>query len=67
VPEGRQRNRVSFGGMVRGMKNAWEAPKILTLLFRPRLVCRACSYISELVEGRFCELLRLVRVLRCSA
>ena len=39
VAEGRQRNRGFFSDLVRGASNACEGSKILTLLFRPRLVC----------------------------
>ena len=46
-----------FSGMVKGVSDPCEGSKILTFLFRPRLVCRARSYISE-ARGR--------RVLRSS-
>jgi hypothetical protein len=36
-----------FSGMVKGVSNAREGSKILTFLFRPRLVCRARSHIFE--------------------
>ena len=39
MTRGRQRNRGFFGGMDRGVSNASEGSKILTFLFRPRLVC----------------------------
>ena len=39
VTRGRQRNRGFFGGMDRGVSNASEGSKILTFLFRPRLLC----------------------------
>jgi hypothetical protein len=35
----RQRNQGYFSGMVRGVSNPREGPKILTFLFRPRMVC----------------------------
>jgi hypothetical protein len=35
VAEGRQRNRAIFSGMVRGVSNPPEGPKILTFPFRP--------------------------------
>jgi hypothetical protein len=38
-------------GMVKGVSNACEDPKMLSFLFRPRLVFRARSYISE-ARGR---------------
>jgi hypothetical protein len=40
-----------FSGMLRGVSNTREGSKILTFLFRPRLVCTARSYISE-ARGR---------------
>jgi len=40
-----------FNGMLRGVSNPCEGQKILTFLYRPRLVCRARSYISE-ARGR---------------
>jgi hypothetical protein len=49
VAEGRQRNRGFFSGMVRGVSNTREGPKILTFLFRSRVV--RSSYISE-ARGR---------------
>jgi hypothetical protein len=51
VAEGRQRNRGFFSGMVRVVSNPREGLKILTCLFRSRVVCRARSYISE-ARGR---------------
>ena len=41
----RQRNRVFFSGMLRGVSNPREGSKILSFLFRSRQVC--ISYISE--------------------
>jgi hypothetical protein len=43
----RQRNRVFFSGMLRGVPNPREGSKILPFLLQPRVVCRARSYISE--------------------
>jgi hypothetical protein len=37
VPQGRQRNRGLFSGLVRGVSNPREGSRILTFLFRPRL------------------------------
>jgi hypothetical protein len=51
VAEGRQRNQGVFSGMVRGVSNPREGSNMLTVLYRPRLVCRARSYISE-ARGR---------------
>jgi hypothetical protein len=51
VAEGRQRNRGFFSGMLRGVSNPCEGSKMLTFLYRPPLVCRARSYISE-ASGR---------------
>jgi hypothetical protein len=39
VTEGRKRNREFFSAMVRGVSSPREGSKILTFLFRPRLVC----------------------------
>jgi hypothetical protein len=36
--------------MLRGVSDACEGSKILTFLLRPRVVCRARSYISEARE-----------------
>ena len=44
-----------FSGIVRGMSNAHEGSKILTFLFRPRLVCIS-STSPKLVEEKFSEL-----------
>jgi len=35
----RQRNRGFFSGLVRGVSNPREGSKILTFLFRSRMVC----------------------------
>jgi hypothetical protein len=51
VAEGRQRNRGLFSDLVRGVSRPSEGSKILSFLFRPLLVCRARSYISE-ARGR---------------
>jgi hypothetical protein len=45
VAEGRQRNRGFFSDLVRRVSNPREGPKILTFLFRSRVV--RSSYISE--------------------
>jgi hypothetical protein len=39
VAEDRQRNREFFSDLVRGVASAREGSKILTFLFRSRLVC----------------------------
>ena len=51
MAQGRQRNQGFFIGMVRGVSNACEGSKILSVLFRPRLVCAARFYISQ-ARGR---------------
>jgi hypothetical protein len=43
----RQRNRGFFSGMLRGESNAWEGSKILTFLFRPRLVCSSLLHLRS--------------------
>jgi hypothetical protein len=48
---GRQRNRAFFSGMLRGVSNACKGSKILTFLYRSRLVCTARSFIPE-ARGR---------------
>ena len=47
VAEGRQRNRGFFGGIVRGVSNACEGSKILSFLFRPRLVCSSLLHLRS--------------------
>jgi hypothetical protein len=39
VARGRQRNRGFFSSMLRGVSIPREGSKIVTLLFRPRLMC----------------------------
>jgi hypothetical protein len=41
----RHGNRGFFSGMLRGVSNACESSKILSILYRPKLMC--ISYISE--------------------
>jgi hypothetical protein len=45
VAEDRQRNRAFFSGMLRGVSNAREGSKILSFLFRPRLVCSSLLHL----------------------
>ena len=45
MAEDRQRNRAFFSSMLRGVSNAREGSKILTLLFQPQQEC--IYYISE--------------------
>jgi hypothetical protein len=45
VTRGRQRNRGFFSDLVRGVSNAREGSKILTLLFRSRLVCSSLLHL----------------------
>jgi len=52
VAEGRQRNRGFFSDLVRHVSIPRQGSKILTFLSRPRLVCRARSYISEARERK---------------
>ena len=52
MTRGRQRNRGFFSGLFRGVSNPPEGSKILSSLVRPRMVCRARSYISE-ARGRW--------------
>jgi hypothetical protein len=40
-------------GMVRGVSNACEGPKILIFLYRPRLVVQLPPTSPKLVEGEF--------------
>ena len=47
VAEDRQRNRAFFSSMVRGVSNAREGSKILTFLFRPRLVCSSLLHLRS--------------------
>jgi hypothetical protein len=47
VTRDRQRNRAFFSGMVRGVSNAREDSKILTFLFRPRLVCSVLLHLRS--------------------
>jgi hypothetical protein len=62
VARGRQRNRLFFSGMLRGVSDPREGSKILFFLFRSRLGCSSLLHLQKLVEGEFCELLRLVRL-----
>ena len=39
MDQGRQRNRRFSSGMIRSVSNPREGSKMLTFLFRPRLVC----------------------------
>ena len=41
----RQRNRQFFSGMVRGVSIPREGSKVLTFLFRPRLVCSTLLHL----------------------
>ena len=43
----RQRNWRFFSGMVRGVSNPREGSKILTFLFRPRLVCSSLLHLRS--------------------
>ena len=43
----RQRNRGFFSGMVRGVSDPREGTKILTFLFRPRLVCSPLLHLRS--------------------
>ena len=43
----RQRNRGFFSGMVRGVSRAREGSKILTFLFRTRLVCSSLLHLRS--------------------
>jgi hypothetical protein len=52
--------------MLRGVSDSPEGSKILSFLFRPLLVCRARSSISEARGRTILELLRLDGVLRSS-
>ena len=45
MAQGRQRNQGFFIGMVRGVSNACEGSKILTFLYRPRLVCSSLLHL----------------------
>jgi hypothetical protein len=45
---GRQRNRQFFSAMIRGLSNPREGLKILTFLFRPRLVCYSLLNLRSL-------------------
>jgi hypothetical protein len=51
VGRDRQRNRGFSIVKIRGVSNPREGSKILTFLSRPRLGCRARSYIYE-AQGR---------------
>jgi hypothetical protein len=55
----------NFSGLVRGLSDPRKGSKILTFLFRSRLVCKLAPTSPKLVEGAFCKLLRL-DVLRSS-
>jgi hypothetical protein len=44
----RQRNRGLFSGMVRGVSSPREGSKILTLLFRSRVVCSPLLHFRRL-------------------
>jgi hypothetical protein len=55
LERGRQRNRGFFSGMVRGVSDPREGSKMLTFLFRSRLVCSSLTS-PKLVEDEFCEL-----------
>lgn len=45
MAKGQERKKRFCNGMVRGVSNPREGSKMLTLLFRPQLVC--IYYISE--------------------
>jgi hypothetical protein len=47
VAEGRQRNREFFSDLVRGVSNACEGSKILSFLYRPRLVCNSLLHLRS--------------------
>jgi hypothetical protein len=47
VAEGRQRNRGFFSDLVRGVSNACEGSKILSFLYRPRLVCYSLLHLRS--------------------
>ena len=72
-PQGRdpQRNRAFLSGMVRGESIPPEGSKILTFLFRPRLVCSSLLHLRGLWKGfspKFGdELLRVIDNARCAA
>jgi hypothetical protein len=53
VAEGRQRNRGFFNGLVRGVSNACEGSKILSFLFRSRLVCYSLLHLRG--SGKECS------------
>jgi hypothetical protein len=44
---GRQRNRTFFSSMIRGVSNPREGSKILSFLFRPRLVCNSLLHLRS--------------------
>jgi hypothetical protein len=59
VAEGRQRNRGFFSDLVRGVSNPREGSKILTFLFRSRLVCSSLLHFlsSWMVDSqKFAEI-----------
>ena len=43
----RQRNRGFFSGMVRGLSNPREGSKLLSFLFRPRMVCSSLLHLRS--------------------
>ena len=47
----RQRNRGFFSGMVRGVSNPCEGSKMLTFLYRPRLVCSSLLHLLRSWKG----------------
>jgi hypothetical protein len=60
VTRGRQRNRGFFSDLFRVVWNPREGSKILTFLFRSRLVCsslldRRCSWKVNCANFRFTE------------
>jgi hypothetical protein len=50
----RQRNRGFFSGMIRGVSDPREVSKMLTFLFRPRVVCSSLLHLrsSQKVNSR---------------
>jgi hypothetical protein len=66
VAEGRQRNRGFFSDLVRGESDPREGSKVLTFLFRPRLMCSPLLHLRSSWKGESYELLRHDGVLRRS-